>query len=784
MKNYISVFLSKTVSVLCVLLTLCSVVYPGAIGIVLAVEDFEMQIAEFPESYKPYLRQLHEKYPLWKFEALETGLDWEQAVAEESSKNRSLVPKGSSHFMKSRKPGDYIRETDTYIEKDVGWVSASVGAVSYFMDPRNFLNETDIFQFELLSFSDSITVITVDEVLKDTFMHEKDISYYNTEGSLITLEKTYAEVIFEAGKTYNVNPCYLASKIRNEVVVSDGGPSGSVSGMYEGFEGIFNFYNIGASDGENPIKNGLEWAGSSDGAYMRPWTDPEKSICGGAMWIAEKYIAKGQDTGYLQKFNVTPESEYPVYTHQYMTNVSGADSQGYSSYLSYKELDLLSLERVFSIPVYENMPGEAAQSETVVIRDLSGADATVNYSSVNLRSTASTYGSIVAKLPYGTRVKILSSSRVKSDYYSHHLNNPFWCRIKAELNGTVYTGYMSADYLTLDESAKITAGKTLKLSVLTDADESPSYFSIDETVAVVDKQGVITAKKCGRTEIYVTTSKGGFDIFALEVEHSFSYWMQQKQPTCAQSGLDIRCCLFCDYSETRVVPVNDKHKTLTTLSKVAPTYTKTGLTEGTKCADCGKITVPQRPLAKLTLDRVDGLRAKKIKVAKSSEITLAWNKAGDGVEYEIYRYTGGKWKLIKTTSKTSYTVKKLKAGKSYKFRVRSVVEGVTPGKFSTSLKVETIPETTSLKLRSGKKQLTATWSKASDISGYELQYSTSKKFSKKTTKKITAKMSSKKATIKKLGKNKKYYVRIRIYKTVNGKRVYSDWSKVKSVKVK
>ena len=99
-----------------------------------------------------------------------------------------------------------------------------------------------------------------------------------------------------------------------------------------------------------------------------------------------------------------------------------------------------------------------------------------------------------------------------------------------------------------------------------------------------------------------------------------------------------------------------------------------------------------------------------------------------------------------------------------------------------ALKVETIPETTSLKLKAGSKQLTASWSKVSDISGYEIQYSTSKKM--KSAKKVSAKKSAKKTTIKKLTKGKKYYVRVRTYKTVNGKKIFSDWSKVKNVKVK
>lgn len=89
------------------------------------------------------------------------------------------------------------------------------------------------------------------------------------------------------------------------------------------------------------------------------------------------------------------------------------------------------------------------------------------------------------------------------------------------------------------------------------------------------------------------------------------------------------------------------------------------------------------------------------------------------------------------------------------------------------------------KLTKGKKSFKVNWKKVSAAKGYELQYSTSKKFAKKNTKTITVKKNSTTSkTVKKLKKNKKYYVRIRTFKTVGGKKIYSDWSKAKTVKTK
>lgn len=86
--------------------------------------------------------------------------------------------------------------------------------------------------------------------------------------------------------------------------------------------------------------------------------------------------------------------------------------------------------------------------------------------------------------------------------------------------------------------------------------------------------------------------------------------------------------------------------------------------------------------------------------------------------------------------------------------------------------------------KAGKKSVKVTWKKVKGIKGYQIQYSTNKKF-KKGNKTITVKSTkSTSATIKKLKSKKTYYVRMRTYKIVNGKKVYSAWSKAKSVKVK
>ncbi|SDB50655.1 fibronectin type III domain-containing protein [Butyrivibrio sp. INlla16] len=114
----------------------------------------------------------------------------------------------------------------------------------------------------------------------------------------------------------------------------------------------------------------------------------------------------------------------------------------------------------------------------------------------------------------------------------------------------------------------------------------------------------------------------------------------------------------------------------------------------------------------------------------------------------------------------------------YSFSVYDIVPPKDEdGKVDDSISVPKIS-----KLSKGNKAFTIKWNKVSDAEGYQVQYSTSRKFTSAKTKTYKASKSS--AKINKLRKNKKYYVRIRCFKTIDGNKVYSEWSNRKSVKTK
>lgn len=310
----------------------------------------------FPSSYVGALATLHQTYPKWSFSPYIVGLDWTTVTTKESAVGLNLISINKSAAWKSTAPGAYNATTGKYIPFDgTTWVTASQAAVQYYMDPRNFLDARGIFQFESLAYQQaSHTQAGVEVILKNTPMYNTAFSYVDTDGS--TKSMKYSQAFMTAATTSGVSPYHLASRVKQEVVISSSAMSDSVSGTRSGYTGIYNFYNIGANNttSGSAVNNGLKWA-STGTTYMRPWNNRYRSIVGGAMYIGEKYINVGQNTSYLQKFNVTEKN---TYSHQYMSNVEAPNSEATKTASAYSD-SLSEMPLVFSIPVYTGMP-EAA----------------------------------------------------------------------------------------------------------------------------------------------------------------------------------------------------------------------------------------------------------------------------------------------------------------------------------------------------------------------------------------------------------------------------------------
>lgn len=320
--------------------------------------DFESYMTKqgFPESYKPYLRTLHEQHPKWIFTAQKLGVDWNTALKEECVVGRNLVHSSALASWKSMEKGAYDFNGGYWYGLDGSWVAASKEIIMYYMDPRNFLNDTYIFMFENQSYDPSYqTESGVKTILADTFMSG---SYTCPD----TKKKyTYSQTFMDAAKKSGVSPYHIASRCRNEQGVN-GAPQSL--GTVKGYENYFNFFDIQAyaTSTMTAAEMGCKYAKTTNPTYLLPWTNQYKSIVGGSIFLGTGYITKGQDTLYLQKFDMV-DGGNGLYYHQYMTCVFGQANEAISLKNAYSQ-DILNSAMEFKIPVYNNMPDKLCPKPT------------------------------------------------------------------------------------------------------------------------------------------------------------------------------------------------------------------------------------------------------------------------------------------------------------------------------------------------------------------------------------------------------------------------------------
>ena len=320
----------------------------------------EFTASGFPESYFEKLTVLKDAHPNWIFTAYKTNIKWNDVVKNESVVGISYIQikditKGNIYV--SLDEGSYDPNNKTYLVREgTNWYAANEKTVAYYLDPRNFLVEKEIFMFENLGYNSKYqTLEAVQNVLKGTDLYE------------------YANIYIDAA-TYDgnsINPISLAASSRQEVVLSDGKLSGSAAGGDKPEELYFyNVYNLGAfSSCINPVACAIDFAagyGGTKTSYNRPWTTIEASIKNGAKYIADAYINQKQNTLYFKKWNVT-SNIYGNYSNQYMTNVQAIVSEAKTSYEAYSKIEgLLDSTIEFIIPVYDEMPEKISTLPTSV----------------------------------------------------------------------------------------------------------------------------------------------------------------------------------------------------------------------------------------------------------------------------------------------------------------------------------------------------------------------------------------------------------------------------------
>ncbi len=289
-------------------------------------------LSKFPSSYHPYLIKMHNDHPNWVFEPFETNVDFKTAVEKESAIGVSLTNSTSQGFY-STAGGAYDYKTDTfYLKEGSSWYAANSEAIAYYMDPRNYLNEISIFAFEKLSYDPNLHTV---ETVKSTLANFPTLS-------------TYADDFITAAQETKVSPIHLATRSIQEIGNSTTAISGTTVFNCNGVKyngGYYNFYNIGAYTSSNPVELGLCYA------VNKGWNTPAKAIAGGASTISNGYVNAGQDTGYLQKYNV--KNGTVTTSHQFMTNIAAPISESTITYNGHVKAKTLDGNFVFKIPIYK-----------------------------------------------------------------------------------------------------------------------------------------------------------------------------------------------------------------------------------------------------------------------------------------------------------------------------------------------------------------------------------------------------------------------------------------------
>lgn len=315
----------------------------------LTAEEFDAWLIEegFPESYHAALRELHEQYPYWVFRAQHTGLTWQEVLDAESVVGVSLIPANSIGSWKSCEKDAFDPVTGKWkgLDSDA-WIAADRKVIAYYLDPRNALTATSIFQFENLAYSDTCTIDGVRAILAGTFMAEGD----------------WAQWFMDAGRETGVSPYHLASRARQEQGVHGNALGHGTAGHpYDGYYNVFNI-NAYATSTLSPIQNGARYAATTNAAYHLPWTSAELSVRGGAVILGSSYINREQNSLYLQKWDVT-DGGNGYYRHQYMTNILAPTSEAATLSGAYTD-EVKAGAMEFCIPVFEEMPETPCKKPT------------------------------------------------------------------------------------------------------------------------------------------------------------------------------------------------------------------------------------------------------------------------------------------------------------------------------------------------------------------------------------------------------------------------------------
>ena len=354
--------------------------------------------------FKEKIKSLQAQYPNWTFKVFYTDLEWSDVIANEytghNSGPRNMIQATSNY------QGAWICPICSY--SNGSWRCASQQAIEYMMDPRNSLNSSDIFQFEELTLN-GCDMNAINTMINGTFL------------------AGHANEIANSANATGINPYYIIARL-----IQEQGRNGSATSS--GASGYYNPFNIGATGNSDAevIENAINYARNHG------WDTLEKAITGGINFIASSYINKGQNTLYLQKFDVDNSSN-GLYWHQYMQNLMAAQSEGTTLRNTYSSTNSISSSHTFIIPLYKNMPSTACSrpngdSSATVSGDIVKVNSTTG---LNLRSSPA--GSVIGAVSSGEIVTRIEKATTK-------VSGTYWDKIRRSNGQEGYVARETYDY--------------------------------------------------------------------------------------------------------------------------------------------------------------------------------------------------------------------------------------------------------------------------------------------------------------------------------------------------
>lgn len=418
---------------------------------------------------------IKKNHPNWTFTIMETNLDWNQVIKAEYSGHW-----GSPRNLVQGKSGSWICSICGDNPYDNGsWRCASEMTIRYYMDPRNWLTDSQyLFQFLQIDYKDT-TNEQIYNALANTFLHNLD----------------YAREINEACRESNVNPYYVVARVIQE----QGTKGGSTWKMEDGGVTYYNLFNVGAS-GNSPeeIK-----ANALAKAKANNWTSVKASIKGGVDTLTD-YIKVKQNTQYLNKFDVEPFAG--LYTHQYMQNIEAPKNEASKMYTLMKDAGLLDENLNFVIPVYNNMTTEISPSPDGVgeiypknIRVKEG------HSDVSLRASATTSSSVIYTIP-DSSIVLLSVERLNNGWHKVVLTDGRYGYVKFD------TSYLEEiDDVTNCNESKIISTDNVPMYVGPGAEQTLlTTLSMGQSVTRIDNTGRYTFGGTTWDRIMLSDGRQGF----------------------------------------------------------------------------------------------------------------------------------------------------------------------------------------------------------------------------------------------------------------------------------